>query len=379
MKRIAQVSWYDPAHFPPIINTARTLSASGHQVICLGVNRGNPTPIRPSANVEFRYLNDSPGEYAKTLTGRLGEAVGFRRDVRHELRQLQPDLIIAYDHWGLWAADGVFAERGTVYHILDILDRRRTGWLSRERWISLAADRAIARCRLLVTPERRRLGYLKTRMDIRVPSAAIANVPLRRSGIRDTQFKRLIADRSGVHPEFLIVVVGNMGMYSETIEAVAQLDERWHLAVIGCGSAADKLQMQRDAARHRVDRRCHFFEYTPYDTVSEWLQSCDVGLALYPNRGVNWHHVGTSSVKAMEYMAAAVPTLVLHGSGFDDLIAEGAVSPLSAPTTEALAAAIRALDPGSAEWRRASADAFAAHFSVYYCELQSKPLLRLLD
>ena len=63
-----------------------------------------------------------------------------------------------------------------------------------------------------------------------------------------------------------------------------------------------------------VRDRVYFFGPVPFDEVSTYAMSADIGLILHKNVGLNYYYVSPN--KLFEYMAAGLPVV---GSNFPDL------------------------------------------------------------
>ncbi|MBV8507276.1 MAG: glycosyltransferase [Alphaproteobacteria bacterium] len=86
----------------------------------------------------------------------------------------------------------------------------------------------------------------------------------------------------------LCVVVGNRkpGMaIAVAVDAIALLPERFHLAFVGRGYAA---QAQR-LLQHPLAARVHFGHFTEPDKIVPFIRSADLGLVIYEPYSANYH------------------------------------------------------------------------------------------
>lgn len=380
-KRVLQVIYQDPARYPPTLNTGRVLANAGHEVLCLGLRRGLGVRLTSTPRLHLAYL-DAFRKSPRSRFAGVWEPALLRIATNLVARAWRPDLIVAYDHLGLWATIGTLSGFPVVFHILDLVPDSLLAASWRLHSAVAAAQRAVPACRLLVFPDRHRAAYFYDRFGCNVPSVVVANAPLRAIPQRNDKLKDILAARSGERPEFLAVCVGKMGMYRETIEAVAN-SPRWHVAFIGMDTPESEAHLREFAAHRGAGTRTHFLPYTPYDVVREWLQGADAGLAFYPREStlINWRLPGTASVKLLEYLAAGIPGIVCPTPDYVALAKEthGAITTLSDETPAAIESTLAAFAENREDYLARVAAARAAHSERFNLEHQLSPVLALLE
>ena len=380
--RVLQVIYQDPVTYPPTLNAARVLSAAGARVQCLGYRRVDVGTLSLPASAEIVYQDVAFTSRLPSPLRKVADLLQFRRETRARIKAFDPDLVIAYDHWGAWAVLPYIRRKRfkVVLHLLDLIDRSVGRFASSHGWMWAEMVSAIDRFDLLVFPDQTRAAYFRDAWPRgSVPAIIAANSPARqaRPG-RDDALRKIIGTRPG---DFVAVVIGNMGLHGEAVRALSQARGRWHLAIIGAGHEPTTRAVTAEAAELGLADRIHVIPYTNYDLLKSWLPGCDVGLSLYPAAwpNVNWQLVGGASVKVQEYMAAGLPSIVCSRKAFETLAAEtGALSLLEAETAQAIAAALDAVEPGTEMHARLSSAATRAHEGRYNCEAQLQPVLNQL-
>jgi glycosyltransferase involved in cell wall biosynthesis len=381
--RVLQVIYQDPMTYPPTINTARMLGRLGAEVLCLGYRRGDFPRVDLPPSVQISYLNANTTHIHTGAWTKLSNVVRLRFRTGYEIRRYQPDLIIAYDHWGGW---GVlpFLRRGrhkAILHLHDVLDRdaKRVTFSDRLMWGNVIKH--LDKFDLVVVPEKKRAEYLQEAYRIERPIWVVANSPLAGPSVKNDALRSKIESMTGSRPGLLAVIVGNVGLLSETARALAQTRGPWHLAVIGSTQGALLEAMMEEGRRNGVERRIHLIPYTNYDTVRSWLPGCDVGLCVHSSSSsnVNWRLAGSASVKVQEYLGAGIPSIVSPADSFRVLATEtGALQLVEDETADGICAALNDLEPGSAHHAAMSRAALAAHRNTYNYEAQLMPVLRQL-
>ncbi len=362
--RVLQVIYQDPVTYPPTVNAARVLAAAGAQVLCLGYRRGPAPELARTPGVRFRYLNEGQTEALPGLLRRAANVRAMRREVKREIETFRPDLVIAYDHGAGWGVAPFLRGRNfkAVLHLHDLLNVSITRFTSSDGWMWAEMMRSAGDFDLIVVPEEQRASYLRDSWGMRQVPRVASNSPPRRQPVRNDELRRRID--SSRPPAMLAAVVGNMGLYTETVRGVASTRSEWHLALVGCGHGPSVTHMLEEAHRLGIRDRFHVFPYTSYDTVRLWLQGCDAGLGFYPSTttNVNWQTMGAASVKIQEYMAAGIPSIAASRATFATLAREtGAIALLKEETAQAIAAALDHLEPGSDEHSRLATAAIDAH------------------
>lgn len=374
--RVLQAIYQDPVNYPPTLNALRCLAAAGAEVLCIGFDRdlGKHLPLPTGARIQ--YLNArSPGS-AKNTLDHLGSALLFYRAVQRAISTFRADLVIGYDHWGALALLPLpgRARELRMVHLHDILDDDAVPVLSTEGLVWALVKRQLSSFPVVGVPAEERAQYLRERLR-RVPRLTVVeNAPPLTSPSRNA----LLRTRLGISAEEpLAVVVGQMTLGAETVRALAQTRARWHLAVIGCRNPGWINDMEREARQHRLTDRLHLVPYTDYDTVRRWLPGCDLGLCFYArSTNPNWNHMGSSSVKIQEYMAAGLPSLVGMRDSMGGFASRtGGMELIETDSADAIRAGLDKLEPHSPRWRALSAAALAAHQSTHNCEAQWAALL----
>jgi glycosyltransferase involved in cell wall biosynthesis len=379
--RVLQVIYQDPVTYPPTINAARVLAAAGAEVLCLGYRRGPSVEMDSSASARIRYLNAGLPVSLPAILKRVGNVVNLRRETRREIERFRPDLVIAYDHGAGWGVAPFLRDRRfkAVLHLHDLLNVSVTRFTSSDGWMWAEMMRCATQFDLVVVPEAQRARYLREEWGMQVLPRIAANSPPCGHPARNDELRRRLVPSNP--PGLLAVIVGNMGLYTETVRGVAAARGRWHLALVGCGHGPSISQVLDEARALRIEDRIHVFPYTSYDTVRTWLRGCDVGVGLYPSTSsnVNWRTMGSASVKVQEYMAAGLPSIVCSRETFANLARDcGALELLETETAESIAAALDRLEPGGEHHLRLARAALDAHLDRFNCEAQLQPILEEL-
>jgi glycosyltransferase involved in cell wall biosynthesis len=141
----------------------------------------------------------------------------------------------------------------------------------------------------------------------------ILNAPYYRPFQRSTVFY----DELGVPAEERIALYAGKVSWGRGIERGIQGLKYLHQVsyiVLGSGPDGYISSLKKFIESEGLTDRVYFFEEVPFDEVTRYAMSADVGLVLYQNVGLNYYYVSPN--KLFECMAAGLPVV---GSNFPDL------------------------------------------------------------
>jgi glycosyltransferase involved in cell wall biosynthesis len=114
----------------------------------------------------------------------------------------------------------------------------------------------------------------------------------------------------------IILYTGRISWHRGVEEAVRSLRylSRCSLIVLGFGPEQDISDLRELIRNEGLVDRVHLFDTVPFDEVSRYAMSADVGLVLHKNVCLNYYYVSPN--KLFECMAAGLPMVA---SNFPDL------------------------------------------------------------
>ncbi len=290
------------------------------------------------ASARVMVYNRLSGIYR--LFSRLGRKVYWRcyRMARY-LLLLLPYIYLAYLFY-YWRSFRVARrEPADVYHANDLvtlpvawLCSRLTGgglvydshelWLDRPRlrnrsrlnrfFVRRIESFLIRRAYAIIAPGLSVGQELSIRYNI-VPPTVILNAPYYRPFEHSTVFR----DKLGIPAEERIILYMGKLSWGRGIERGIQSLK--YLSQVSCvvfGSGLDSYvaELRVFIEDKGLADRVYFFDEVPFDEVTRYAMSADIGLVLHQNIGLNYYYVSPN--KLFECMAAGLPVV---GSNFPDL------------------------------------------------------------
>lgn len=328
MAHLHAVFYNDPDLYPPIINSARLLSAHGHtlRLTCRSTVQqwrvAYPTPVQvqriSAGGVSWRA-------YSSFIARVLGTA------------GTPPDILVGHDMHGLlpaWLLSRRF-RRPLLYHCHDFTDDakplalggRVVRWF--ERRLAPTAD-------LVIVPDASRAQFIRHALRLTRPPLIVGNAPL---AVPPPDQGRLMADLQERGHAFSKVLFrqGRIGAghgLEVTLRSMSHwADPTWGFVVMGFGEP-DYLQHIHTLAESLGV--AHQFVTLPpvmYDEVAQFTVGATAGHAIYEPISINHRFAGTASNKILEYMAAGLPLLTSDQPDIRILVARFACGILVDPTS----------------------------------------------
>jgi glycosyltransferase involved in cell wall biosynthesis len=196
------------------------------------------------------------------------------------------------------------------------------------------------------------IGEALRRRYGRAPDAVILNCPPYEPATDSTDIRRTLSLPAGAP---VLVYIGGLlpqrGV-EQSILALEHLDGAV-LVILGEGELQPRLEQ---LARERGLRdRVVFRRYVPWDQVTGFVRSADVGLVPYQNAGVN--HYLSSPTKLFEYLQAGVPVAASDFPFLRSVVAgEGVGTVFDPADPAAIARAVRQILDDPERYRRALPD-----------------------
>ncbi len=146
-----------------------------------------------------------------------------------------------------------------------------------------------------------------------VPPLIILNVPSYRPFEHNTVFR----DKLGIPAEERIILyMGRVSWHRGIEKGIQSLKylSNCRLVIFGFGPEQYISGLRKLIGKEGLTGRVHFFDAVPFDEVTRYAMSADVGLVLHQNVSLNYYYVSPN--KLFECMAAGLPVV---GSNFPDL------------------------------------------------------------
>lgn len=372
---VQAIFYANPDGYPPIINGARLLAASGHRVDLLcRVDEDTTRAYYPPA-VSVRRLQVEAPRTWQSFFSFVWQAL--------RLADIGTTVFIGHDMHGLLVARLLAARRRRplIYHCHDFVEDGAA--LNRGGRLVKAFEARFARTAdLVIVPDAERAQVVARALGLRRPPLVVGNAPLQRAE-PSTRLQEVLAER-GIHFSRILFRQGRIGS-GHAIEATIRSmplwrEASWGFVIIGRQDEAYNETLRELARRNGVAER---FVILPtvrsYDEVALYTAGADIGNALYEPTNVNNVYMTTASNKTMEYMAAGLPLLVSDRPGFRALVeryACGLIADESDPAS--IAAAVNALlgDPERA--RQMGSHAAQAFEQEFRYDRQFAPVLEEL-
>lgn len=372
MSAIHAIFYGDPDGYPPIINSARLLAASGLGVHITGRGRRlRKSDYGPNVRVQMLHAQGK------------SSAVEFAHFLRRVLQQDHSSarLFVGHDMHGLLAARLLATRynKPLMYHCHDFRPADATiPWGSR---VVSAFERRWARTsNLVIVPDAERAELVRRELSLPEPPLVVANAPLLRPVASGEALGRALQER-GRRYEKIVLRQGSVGPLHAIEETLRSLplwsNKAWGFVVMGPGQASYIDELQALARALEVEERFVVLPPVSYDEVLLYTPGASLGHALYPPVHINHTNIATASNKIMEYMASGVPLLTSARPGLRRLVQTyncGLTADESSP--ESIAAAVNTL-LGDEEAARRQGEAGRKAFEEVFCyEKQFAPALQ---
>ena len=204
------------------------------------------------------------------------QRIRFWTLARPVLAELRPDVVHAHDLKTLYAATrsgAAVVYDAHEYETQSIAVRTR----AQRRGAYLFERHGIRRAAAVITVSAAIADELAELYDIPKPYVVL-NTP--HAGIADRKVSPSLRERAGVDAEaVLLAYVGRVHVARGTsllVEALASLDARHHLAIVGIRAPRADDQLLADAERAGVAARVHLLPPVPGDDVPALLKGADV-------------------------------------------------------------------------------------------------------
>ncbi len=268
----------------------------------------------------------SRGRLLKTVRRDLSEmAAGpsFRRAVRDAIARFRPHVI--YERYALFRTEGRMESRRTgIPLVLEVNaplveEERRFRTLALTRAALKAERRAWTEADLVVVPS--------SGMARRIQAAGQDRVQVVPNAVDPTVFHSIegggsVRRRLDLDGRFVVAFAGSLKRWHDLttlIMAVAGLPAGVRASLLIVGEGPERADLERETAERDVDAR--FTGPVPHHDVPAYLAAADVGVAsLAGDPSLDYF----SPLKAMEYLACGVPTVVAEVGDLTELAGAGA-------------------------------------------------------
>lgn len=290
----------------------------------------------------------------------------FWLHVWREALRLRPRVIYAHDYYMAfpgWIAAALVRAR-LVYDAHELIvpepgvriRLRRAVFYRLERW-------AVRRTHAIIAANAERAGLMRDHYRLRATPHVVRNippVPTPRMAQPEVEARYPLLRRSDPR-RIRLVYQGALDMrrgVAPFIDAMALLDDRFELLLIGGGPDEEKLRGAVEAVG--VSGRVHFLGRIRRDELHDVLRCCDIGIVTYAARGLN--NIYCAPNKLYEYTQAGLPVIATCQPPLRAALERWRVGlPVgcgrgAAPAPADIANVIRELADGLAEFQRAIPD-----------------------
>ena len=303
-RRILYIQYTNPAGYPPLEHSARSLVAEGWEVLFLGVTIPESQALKfpAEAGLTVRLLPAcQPGwrqklNFAWFILWTLGWAIRWRPTAVYASDALSCPAALAVSGWPV------------IYHEHDSPGAPPTAFM---RFVHWTRRRVARRARLCVLPNQRRATEFAATVGNGTVPVCVWNCPAKR------EVATLSTDGSGDH--LWVLYHGSIvpaRLPTTVLTALTMLPEQVRLRAIGyetSGHPGYVRELQAMAEQLGIGHRVEFLGAVP--TRAELLDHCrrnHVGLALMPLRSgdLNEQAMTGASNKPFDYLACGLALLV---------------------------------------------------------------------
>jgi glycosyltransferase involved in cell wall biosynthesis len=375
---------------PPMYHEGLSLAGAGVEVLGLGLAKASA-----SASVEEHVPGFTtrrfPVRSRNLFHALFGDAApGGLPVVRY---------LLSYAEFTLRTAVAALRSRADVYEAHDLpalppmmlaakLRRRPIAYHAHELWSEASAEDRFARfwravdhvlvprCDLVVTPEENRSRILHDEFGAKQPPLTIPNCPPYRPPIESTKLRDVLA-RRGVKASTIVLyqgLVDSRRCLEEIAEATRHFADGVVLVIIGPGYG----KWANPAAVLAPYERIVVLPPVPYQELSSYTASADVGILLYRNDCRNNYYCAPN--KVFEYAMMGVPLIAPDYPGIKALVESErmglCVDPLDPP---AIAAAVNRIALDRELWSTLRGNGLRATRERYNWDCVSRPLVERLS
>lgn len=315
-----------------VIKTAQTVSKLGYQLCMYGLNNedtfkkveGHPFEIilLPNPRFEMKRTGNWPSDPKERDYGEFINI--FVRHFQEKLNQRQPQIIHTHDTLGL-AVGGKLHETAAnrnFFWIHDIheydlgLANLRDGLL--HKYYCDTMEKFIKYPDALISVSPPLIEILQDVYSLDTKPGLVLNTP--RLTDFDPYYCKDVRNTLGIPRDaMLLVYSGNVkpvrGIQT-VIEALPLLPEV-HAAIITNSSGSFIEELKRSAREKGLDSRVHFHPYVPFNNVTSFIRTADIGIYpihRYPNAEMSL------PTKLFEYIHAGLPSVVSNNRSMEEFV-----------------------------------------------------------
>ena len=365
------IFYSNPDGYPPIINSAKVLAATGYRVNILCRTTDTPPNVDYPSQVTVRRLSTDAANTWQAYLDFTFQAL------RHA--DTTASVFVGHDMHGLLVARllATRRRRPLIYHCHDFAESG-AGIALGGRLVKVFEERFARTADLVIVPDAERAQVMAGALRLTRSPIIVANSPLEcaRPSTRlqdlltehNLNFSRIIFRQGRIGPGHAIeATVHSLPLWREST---------WGFVVMGIADD-DYVGYLRDLAqRLGVADRFMILPPVSYDQVANFTVGASAGHALYDPIHINNRYITTASNKTMEYMAAGLPLLVSDRPGLRALVERydcGLTADESDPRS--IAAAVNALLGDSARAQQMGANAARAFDQEFRYDKQFAPVL----
>ncbi|ETX01439.1 MAG: hypothetical protein ETSY1_07395 [Candidatus Entotheonella factor] len=320
MAHIGMLLRYDIRVDGRVRKEIRTLTQAGHNVELIVSDYTKTGTGGEDLGVKIHYV---PLNLWASPAINFAEDLWFNRRIASIVRRMRPTHIHCHDlntlMAGVWAKDKLNA---TLTFDAHELMPESMGGMKEAIW-GFIEKRCIAKCDHIIMPEKHRIAYFVKKYP-NVPQPFLLenfpkqfDIPLTHDDIFRKKYpisrdQTIILYSGIVHPKRQI---------EELVNSMTLCDERFVLVILGnpYKNYADILKKKiKDLG---IEDRVFLHEQVPHTEILQYMASCDVGTAFYPNTNINNYYCASN--KIYEYIALGKKILTNNHPGLLEVVGQG--------------------------------------------------------
>lgn len=298
----------------------RTLSQAGHEVELVVSDYTKTGTGGDDLGIKIHYV---PLNLWSLPAINFAEDLRFNRRIASIVQRIRPTHIHCHDlntlMAGVWAKDKLSA---TLTFDAHELMPESMGGIKESIW-GLIERRCIPKCDHIIMPEKHRIAYfLKKYPNVPQPFL-LENFP-KRSDIPVTHDDIFRKKYPIGHDQMIILysgIVHPKRQIEELVNSMTICDEKFVLVVLGnpYKNYADVLQGK--IKELGIEDRVFIHQQVPHTEILQYMASCDIGAAFYPNTNLNNYYCASN--KIYEYIALEKKILTNNYPGLLEVVGRG--------------------------------------------------------
>jgi len=300
MSRIGMVLIGDIRYDGRVRKEIETLVRAGHHVELVVSDFGKTASGGEDLGINIHYINMTL--WSQPVMNFL-EQLLFNLKAASTLKNLSVSHLHCHDLSALLA--GVWTKKRLKAKLIfdaHELMPESMGGIKEKIWGQIE-KRSINSCDHIIMPEKNRIAYFK-RKYIGIPEPLLLENFPRRSELPTKAFD-LFRTRYPIKKSQVIILysgtVDSQRYIEELIESISLSSTHFVLVILGRTFKSYKETLQTKIKKLSLKDRAFLHEPVAHAKILEYMASCDIGIALYPNTNINNYFCASN--KLYEYIA----------------------------------------------------------------------------